>query len=160
MGLDRLQKGWSFCLISLLRTAAPAWPQLLTSLTSGTVCASQSVCGKVTKSPYDLWPSRVILCVLILRFDCNCAHVCAHMCVTTVNKRVEDLLWYVKSVCVRACVCAGLCVPTFIGHKLSLLAVALGWSCGAQCVGFDAGSGEKIRAQDESPKSHIHTYPC
>lgn len=48
-------------------------------------------------------------------------------------------------------------MPTCIGHKLSLLPVALDWSCGAQCVGFDAGSGEKIRAQDESPKTHTHT---
>lgn len=100
MGLDRLQKGWSYCLISSLRTAAPAWPQLLTSLSSGTVCASQRVCGKVTISPYDLWPSHVFLCVLILHLDCNCAHVCAHVCVATMTKHVEALLWYVKSVCV------------------------------------------------------------
>lgn len=45
---------------------------------------------------------------------------------------------------------------TCIGYKLALLPVALGWSCGAQRVGFDAGSEGKIRTQDESPKTYTH----
>lgn len=47
-------------------------------------------------------------------------------------------------------------VLTCIGYKLALLPVALGWSCGAQRVGFDAGSEGKIRTQESSPKTYTH----
>lgn len=73
--------------------------------------------------------------------------------------------------CISQCLCtynylAWMCVSHFfkglgvvltcIGYKLALLPVALGWSCGAQRVGFDAGSEGKIRTQDESPKTYTH----
>lgn len=57
----------------------------------------------------------------------------------------------------RAFVCMCSCTYMHHRHKLWFLPAALGWSCGSQCVGFDAGTGEKIRAQDEFPKSHTHT---
>lgn len=48
-----------------------------------------------------------------------------------------------------------LCVPPFIGHQVLLLPVALGWSCGSQRVGFDAGSREKMSLQRHT--THAHT---
>lgn len=133
------------------------WQWLLTPLTSGTVCvcASQCVWECWCKPLCPLFFSHVWgpVCVLILRFVayiCTCVYVSVHMHVTTPAwMRVK--VWNV-------CVCV--CVLTCFGHKLSLLPVALGWSCGAQCVCFDAGSGEKIRAQDGSPKTHTHTQCC
>lgn len=91
-----------------------------------------------------------------------CVHhkVCVGMCQYTPLSSFPHILGLDSYICTCAYVMLMcICVTTCIGHKLSRLPVALGWSCGAQCVGFDAGSGEKIRAQDESPKAHRHHTP-
>lgn len=46
--------------------------------------------------------------------------------------------------------CVRECVTTCLGHKFSP-------ASGPRCVGFDPGSGEKIRDEDESPKTRRQT---
>lgn len=80
MGLDSLQKGWSHCLISSLWNDAPVWPWILTPLTSGTVCASQGVCGNVSVHPSVLLSSHSWLGQLHLYLCiCQCAYACNYL---------------------------------------------------------------------------------